>query len=107
MLSYRPVRNIGYNPPVGINVDDFEYSKFDTKERELEDNEIELPSEDEEEDGDGDGDGDEMSECHTMTDDSSSEISECEFSTIIKSRKKPQVEKIYSVVLQEEEYLPE
>ena len=103
MLSYRPVRNIGHNPPVGINVDDFEYSKFNTKERELEDNEIELPSDDE----DGDGKEEEMSECQTMTDDSSSEISECEFRTIIKSRRKPQPEKIYSVVLQEEEYIPE
>lgn len=103
MLSYRPVKNIGYNPPVGINVDDFEYSKFDTKEPELEDNEIEPPSEDEDEDGEED----EMSECHTMTDDSSSEVSECEFAAIIKSRRKPAIEKVYSVVLQEEDYLPE
>lgn len=97
------MRNIGYNPPIGFNVDDFKYSKIDTKERELENNEFEFPSDDE----DDDEEDDEMSECHTMTDDSSSEISECDFSTFIKLRKKQHIEKIYSFVLQEEEYLPE
>lgn len=106
MLSYRAVRNIGYNPPVGINVDDFEYSKFNTIERELEDNELEPLSDDENSDEEDDN-RDEMSECHTMTDDSSSDLSECDFSTIKKSQRKPHAEKIYSVILQEEEYLPE
>ena len=104
-LTFRPVKNIGYNAPVGINVEDFEYCKFDNKEVELDDNEICAPSDNEcEEDTDDD---DAASESVMTIDDSCSENSEeCDFSVIIKHRRRV-TEKVYSVVLQEEEFLPE
>ena len=96
-LTFRPVKDIGYKDPVGYN---FEYCKFDSKQSELENNEIELPSEDE--------DDDEYEGCIT-TDDSESDLSESDFyPRFIKKRKRaPIIEKIYSVVLQEEDFLPE
>jgi hypothetical protein len=106
-LSYRSIKNIGYDPPKGYN---FEYCKFERKETELEDNEIEAPSSDEDECDDEQQEEDEEyevpSECQT-TDDSSSEISECDVPLILKKGKRVCAEKVYSVVLQEEDFLPE
>ena len=103
-LSYRPVKNIGYTPPQGYK---FEYSKFETKDVELEDNEIEASSEeDEDEDRECDDEYEVPSECVT-TDDSSSEISECDIPILAKKRSRKIPEKVYSVVLQEEDFLPE
>jgi len=98
-LTFRPIKNIGYDPPIGINIDDSEYCKFKTNEIELEENEIEPPSDEECED--------EEEDCQT-TDESSSEVSECEMiPTILRHRKVSMVEKTYSTILQEEEFLPE
>ena len=101
-LTFRPVNNIGYNPPIGLNVEDSEYCKFDTKEVELEDNEFGQPSDDEYEE-----DYDVASESMVNTDDSCSDISEeCVLPVTIKKRKMAN-SKVYTVVLQEEEFLPE
>lgn len=106
-LTFRSVKNIGYNPPVGVNVDTSEYCKFDVKEIELEDNEIGPPSEDECDQEVSDEEEYAETECMLTTDDSCSEVSEdCDFPAIIKKRKRV-VEKVYSMILQEEEFLPE
>lgn len=102
-LTFRLVKDIGYSPPIGINIDTSEYCKFDTKEIELEDNEIGPPSEDECEEN-----SDEEEDVVMTTDDSCSEISEdSDIPTAIKKRRKGIAEKVYTMVLQEEEFLPE
>jgi len=104
-LTFMPIKNIGYNPPIGINIDDSEYCKFKSNEIELEENEIEPPS-DEECDEEQEEEYDEEY-YQTITDESSSEVSECEIPTILRHRKVSMVEKTYSTILQEEEFLPE
>jgi len=105
-LTFRSVKNIGYIPPIGINIDDSEYCKFKTNEIELEENEIEPPSDEDREEEEEEEEYDEEY-YQTTTDESSSEVSECEIPTILRHSKVSMVERIYSTVLQEEEFLPE
>jgi hypothetical protein len=107
-LSYTSVNNIGYNPPVGINIDDHEYSKFDKHEVELDNNELEPASDSE--CGDDDDMTDTQSDYQATTDtdnETTSEVSEVDYKSVFFNKRAPKVERVYTVILQEEEFLPE
>jgi hypothetical protein len=112
-ISYKSVSSIGYNPPVGINIDDHEYSKFNKDEVELENNEIEPASDSESDPGsDCDDDATDTNSEYQATTDTDSEInsdvSEVDYKAVFFSKKKGvKTERVYTVILQEEEFLPE
>lgn len=102
-LSYKSMKNIGYDPPTGINIDDHEYSKFDRREVELENNEIEP-------DSDCGSDDESQSDYQATTDtdtETNSDLGETDYKTAVFNRKKSNYERVYTVILQEEEFLPE
>ena len=107
-ISYKSVKNIGYSPPVGINVDDHEYSKFDRREVELENNEIEPDSDIDCSDDDDATDTQSEYQATTDTDtEVGSETSDVDYKAVFLNKRGPKVERVYTVILQEEEFLPE
>lgn len=99
-LSLRPIEEIGFNPPKGANPEDHELCTFSDNESE-EDNEVPCASNDEQETDDSDYD--------FYDTETSSEVSECELnvSTFVLPKRNNTRSKVYKVVLQEEEFLPE
>ena len=100
-LSTRPIENIGLDDPVGIKPDEQQYSSFNHED----DSDVDSDNDDE---NYAERDDDEYNTETETEAETTSEVSEVEsFQPLPKILKKPKANKVYTVILQEEEFIPE